>query len=207
MVVLVGYRRAPEHPFPAAVEDCYGASEWVYRHATEFGGDPARMAVVGVSSGGNLAAVVAQLARDRGTPPLVYQVLICPPTEHYGAGMPSYREYATGYWLTAEDMQWYWDHYLPANVDRNDPRAFPLRAPELSGLAPALVITAECDITRDEAEHYATRMREAGVPVVLHRFEGMIHGFVMAPFLDRSREALEEMRATLRTAFRSPPHE
>lgn len=202
LVVSVDYRLAPEHPFPAAPEDCYAATLWVAEHANAINADPARIAVGGDSSGGNLAAAVALMARDRGGPDLCYQVLIYGETDYYEPGTASYTTYAEGYDLTRASMIWFWDQYLADPSERFNPYAAPLRATNLSGLAPALVITAEYDPIRDEAEHYARRLQEAGVTVRLSRYSGMIHGFFrMFAVFERSHEALAEIATALRAAF------
>jgi acetyl esterase len=200
-VVSVDYRLAPEHKFPAAAEDAYAATAWVAAHAAEIGVDPARLAVGGDSAGGNLATVVALMARERGGPRLVYQILIYPITD-FNLETASYRENADGYFLTREAMAWYWGHYLANEADGQHPYASPLRASDLRGLPPALVITAEFDPLCDEGEAYAARLAAAGVPVTLTRYDGMIHGFLRRPVqLDRARGALVEAAAALERAF------
>ena len=199
IVVSVDYRLAPEHKFPAAADDCYAATKWVAENSEAIGGDPTRIAVGGGSAGGNLAAVVALMARDRGTPPLVYQVLQQPVT-NFAFNTQSYRENAEGYFLTKDAMVWFWDLYLRSDADGDNPYASPLRAKELRWLPPALVITAEFDPLRDEGEAYAARLREAGVPVICTRYNGMIHGFTVMPF-DQMRKARQEVAAGLRSAF------
>ena len=201
-VLSIDYRLAPEHKFPAAVDDCYAATAWAVARAAALGADPARVAVGGDSAGGTLSAVVAQLARDRKGPPLRFQLLVYPATDaRYDT--PSYRENATGYFLEQEDMRWFYDHYLRSDADRADPRASPLRAADLRGLPPALMITAEFDPLRDEGEAYADRLREAGVPVTLTRYGGMIHGFFgMWPLLDQGKQAVAEAATALRAALR-----
>jgi len=199
IVVSVEYRLAPEHKFPAAVDDCYAATRWVAENASGIGGDPARIAVGGDSAGGNLAAVVAHLARDGGGPSLVYQVLIYPATS-FVTDMPSRRENAEGYFLTEADMQWFSGHYLRSEADARDPRVSPLEARDFSGLPPALVITAEYDPLRDEGEAYAARLREAGVPAVYTCYEGMIHGF-LSMAMEKGRKARQEIVGALRSAF------
>jgi acetyl esterase len=200
-VASVDYRLAPESKYPAAVEDSYAGLAWVVDHAATLGIDPRRVAVGGDSAGGNLATVVALTARERGRPALVYQVLIYPVTDHR-FDTPSYRENATGYVLTAEAMRWFWRHYLAHDAQGAEPLASPLRAPDLGGLPPALVLTAECDPLRDEGEAYAMRLRNAGVPVTLTRYPGMFHGFFrMTRLLDKARAALDEVAGSLRKAF------
>jgi acetyl esterase len=177
IVVSVGYRLAPEHRFPAGPEDCYAGLEWAASEAGALGGDSGRLAVGGDSAGGNLAAAVALLARDRGGPAVSHQILIYPVTDcSFDTG--SYLAFARGYWLTRDDMRWMWESYLGDGLDAaNDPRASVLRAPDLSGLPPAVVVTAGCDVLRDEGVAYAERLRAAGVPVRLLPYAGQVHGF------------------------------
>jgi acetyl esterase len=175
IVVSVDYRLAPEHRFPAAVDDCVAALEWVIAHGDELGGDPSRIAVGGDSAGGNLAAVVSLDARDKGIA-LRHQLLVYPVTDAT-LSQPSVEENAKGYLLEKETMVWFVDHYLGAQGDPKDPRLSPLHADELAGVAPATVFTAEFDPLRDEGEAYAERLREADVPVELTRFDGMVHSF------------------------------
>lgn len=205
IVVSVAYRLAPEHKFPAAVDDAYAAARWVVDNAESFGGDPQRVAVGGDSAGGNLAAVVALMARDRGVFQPVFQVLIYPVTD-FNFNTPSYLQNAEGYLLTREDMRWFWGHYLAHAEDGDHPYASPLRAADLGRLPPALVITAEFDPLRDEGEAYAARLRQAGVPVTSHRYDGMIHGFFrhLARF-DKARAALGEVAGALRQVFAVQP--
>jgi acetyl esterase len=201
LVVAMEYRLAPEHKFPAAPEDCYAATCWVAANAAAIGGDPRRIAVGGDSAGGNLAAVVAQRARDRGGPALVYQLLVYPVT-NYGYDTASYRENADGYLLTRDAMVWFWNHYLRSAADGNNPLASPLRANDLRDLPPAMVLTAEFDPLRDEGEAYAMRLQEAGVPVTLKRYAGTIHGFFsLGAVLDQGKQAMADAAAALRTIF------
>jgi acetyl esterase len=205
IVISVDYRLAPEHPFPAAVDDAYHATLWVATNASSFGGDPTRIAVCGDSAGGNLAAVVAQIARDCGKPALQFQLLIYPAIDA-ACDTPSYTENSEGYFLTRDIMQWFWNHYVQRDADRNHPYASPLRASSLAGLPPASVITAEFDPLRDEGERYAELMHAAGVPVQLIRYDGMIHGFfTMSAMLDQGKIAIQQSAAALRTAFKLPP--
>jgi acetyl esterase len=201
IVVSVDYRLAPEHKYPAAADDCYAATVWAAAHATELGGDPHRVAIGGDSAGGNLAAVVAQMARDRGGPPLVFQLLIYPATDA-AFDTPSYRDNAEGYLLTTADMRWFWNHYLRSDADAATVYASPLRAASLAGLPPALVLTAEFDPLRDEGERYAARLEEAHVPTRLIRYDGMIHGFFgMTGMLQQARTAVSDAAAALTRAF------
>ncbi|HUI27793.1 MAG TPA: alpha/beta hydrolase [Candidatus Kryptonia bacterium] len=201
IVVSVDYRLAPEHKFPAAAEDAYAAAKWAAANAAAIGADPARIAIGGDSAGGNLTAAVALMARDRGTPSFVHQLLVYPVTDA-GCDTVSYRENADGYLLTKAAMHWFWGHYLRNEADGDNAYASPLRAPHLRGLPPALVITAEFDPLRDEGEAYAARLRDAGVPVTVTRYDGMIHGFFgMAAVLDQGKRAVEQAATALRTAF------
>jgi acetyl esterase len=202
IVVSVGYRLAPEHKFPAAPEDCYAAIEWVAAHAHEIKGDPKRIAVGGDSAGGNLTAAVTLMARDRHGPKLCFQVIIYGETDYYKPGTASYTTYADGYGLTRDDMIWFWEQYLAHREDATHPYAAPLRATDLSKLPPALIITAEYDPVRDEAEHYAQRLQKSGVQVQLSRYNGMIHSFFrMFAVFDQSKLALKEVTTALATAF------
>jgi len=177
-VVAVDYRLAPEHRFPAAVEDAVGATRWVRRSAAQLGLDPERVAVAGDSAGGNLAAVTALQLRDDGDPPLAAQVLVYPATD-LAMDRPSYTAFAEGYLLTRADMLWHRGLYLRDERDIGDWRASPLRAARFAGLAPAYVIVAGFDPLRDEGREYAQALETAGVPSSVECFEGMIHGFLM----------------------------
>jgi acetyl esterase len=201
VVVSVDYRLAPEHAGPAAAEDCYAATRWVADNAAALGGDPLRLAVAGDSAGGNLAAVVPLIARDRGGPPIAFQLLIYPVTD-LTMSQPSMEENAEGYMLTAAGLRWFYDHYLGGAGDPKDAVLSPLFASDLSGLPPALVLTAEFDPLRDEGEAYAARLIAAGVPVAVKRYDGLIHGFfAMGLVLDAARAAVAETAAQLKTAL------
>ena len=201
LTVSVDYRLAPEHKYPAAAEDAYAATQWVAAHAAAIGGDPTRTTIGGDSAGGNLAAVVALMARDRGGPPIALQALVYPVTD-FNFESPSYRENGEGYLLTRESMIWFWDHYLVDRAQGREPYASPLRATALEGLPPALVITAEYDPLRDEGEAYGARLAAAGVPTTTTRYDGMIHGFFTAVgTMDASATAIDEVAAALRRAF------
>jgi acetyl esterase len=190
VVVSVGYRLAPEAPFPAAVEDAIAATRWVAEHVAELGGDD-RVAVAGDSAGGNLAAVVAQTFRDAGGPPLAAQFLIYPATDVAGE-YPSRTENGTGYFLETATMEWFFDQYAGTETDI-DARLSPLHAENLAGLPPAVVVTAEYDPLRDEGEAYARALADAGVRVEHRRFDGMIHGFFeMGPASAGARAAIAE---------------
>ena len=201
LVVSVDYRLAPEHTFPAAPEDCYAATRWLAEHAGSLGGDKGRIAVGGDSAGGNLAAVVALMARDRGGPKLAFQLLVYPATDT-DFETRSYRENSEGYFLTRADMVWFWNHYAPRDEDRRNPYAAPLRAASLRGLPPALVITAEFDPLCDDGNAYAARLREDGVPVRLSQQDGLIHGFFqMGAVIDRGRASVDEASRAVKDAF------
>jgi acetyl esterase len=200
VVIAVGYRLAPEHKFPAAAEDCLAAVRWVAEHAAELSLDRDRIAVGGDSAGGNLAAVVALLARQDG-PPLCAQLLVYPNTLH-GADTPSMRENDDPVLFNRRSVQWYWQHYLSSPADGRDSRASPLLAADHSGLPPALVITAEYDPLRDEGELYAEQLRSAGVEVRSSRYDGMMHGFfTMSGVLDDGRRAVAEAADFLSAQF------
>ena len=200
-VVSVDYRLAPEHPFPAAPEDCYAALRFVAERAGEIGVDASRIAVGGDSAGGNLSAVIAQLARDRRGPRLAFQLLVYPVTD-CRFDTASYRANAEGYFLTTAMMKWFWKKYLADPADAENPYASPLRAVDLSGLPPGLCITAEMDPLRDEGEAYAARLRDAGVPVTTTRYDGMFHGFFgMGALLAQGKSALAEAATALRKAL------
>lgn len=201
IVVSVGYRLAPEHKHPAAVDDAVGALRWIAANAGDLHGDAARLAVAGDSAGGNLAAVSALVARDDGFPSLTQQVLICPWVDVSSFDTPSYRWFGDGLWLSTASMAWYRDHYLQHRDSAKTYRASPLLAEDLSRLPPALVITAEFDVLRDEGEAYAQRLRAAGVAVRCTRYDGMLHDFVTLPgIFPRARVAIDEICASLRAA-------
>jgi acetyl esterase len=198
VVISVDYRLAPEHKFPAAVIDCYAAIKWVAGNAEPLGIDPRRIAVGGDSAGGNLAAVVSQQSRDEAGPHIALQVLVYPVTDLSSLETPSYREFAEGYGLTAPEMEWFREQYLARPEDARCIHASPLLAPDLRGLPPALVITAECDPLRDEGEAYAKRLEEAGVPVRYTCYAGMIHPFFsLSGGVSQAREAIAEVAAAV----------
>jgi acetyl esterase len=199
VVVAVDYRLSPEYKFPAAVEDCYTATEWVAANAASLAVDPRRIAVGGDSAGGNLSAVMCLKSRDEGGPALALQVLVYPVTNLASFDTPSYREFAEGYYLTRAEMEWFRGHYLARTEDAQSPYASPLLAPDLRGLPPALVITAECDTLRDEGEAYAKRLAEAGVEVACTRYGGMIHPFFsLGGAFSQGRRAIEQVAAAVR---------
>lgn len=203
IVVAADYRLAPEHKFPAAVEDCEAALKWVALHAVEFGGDPRCLAVGGDSAGANLATVVAILARDAAHPKLVFQLLVYPCTAPEPE-TPSHRKFAEGYVLSRNSITWFFGHYLRSGKDANDFRYAPLVLDDLSGLPTALIIVAGYDPLRDEGVDYARRLIEAGNKVRLANYEGMIHGFyLMGGAVDGAKKAIDESAGALREAFSS----
>ena len=204
VVVSVEYRKAPEHPFPAAVEDSYAATRWVVDNVSTLKGAPERVAVGGDSAGGNLAAVVSLLARDRDGPDLGYQLLVYP-TVSAASDWPSHEENAEGYFLTLETMLWFRAHYFDSDIHHANPYANPLLATDLSGLPPATVVTAGFDPLRDEGIAYAETLEAAGVAVEHHHYADMIHGFfsmhVPPAELSRAEEAVEVVSDDLATAL------
>ena len=201
VVVSVDYRLAPEAKFPGPAEDCYAATQWVAEHAAEIGVMGNNLAVGGDSSGGNLAAAVCLMVKDRGGPPVGMQLLVYPVTDR-NFQTDSYVENAEGYNLTRDTMIWYWDQYLANDADGGNAYAAPLRAQDLGGLPSAVVITAEYDPLRDEGEAYANRLEAAGVPTTLTRYPGMIHGFFgMSAVVDKGKDAIAQASAALTAAF------
>jgi acetyl esterase len=189
-LIAVDYRLAPEHPFPAAIEDCWAVTEWVAERYE-------RVAVAGDSAGGQLAASVALRARDAGLT-IALQALIYPVTDH-AFETESYKEFTDPASLDERQMRWFWDHYLSGDAAGPAQDHSPLRALDVAGVAPALVITAGADPLRDEAEAYARRLLAAGVAVELHRYEGMIHGFArMSSVIDQAGEAITEVADAVR---------
>ncbi len=205
VVASVDYRLAPEHKFPAGIDDCLHATHWAVAHAAALGANPTRIAVAGDSAGGNMAAVTALRLRDEGSPALCGQLLMYPVTDYHTPGTPSYAENAEGYGLTRDTMKWFWAHYLNDPSEAAHPHASPLRAKNLAGLPPALVITAEYDPLRDEGELYAQKLRAAGVRTALSRYDGVNHGFMFwVGVVDKAAVAMKEACAWLRGAFAGP---
>ena len=204
-VLAIDYRLAPEHPFPAAVDDARAALAWAYANAADLGADPHRIGVAGDSAGGNLAAVVAQLAAHDGGPAPVLQVLIYPVTD-FSERRPSRQLFSEGFLLTDAEMDWFEANYLGAGSShQSDPRASPLLAADLAGLAPALVVTAAFDPLRDEGEAYARALGNAGTPATLRRIPGFVHGFISAAGVSRSsRDVLVEIAGATRAMFAAP---
>jgi len=199
VVVAVDYRVAPEHRCPAAAEDAYAAARWVATNASFLGLDASRLAVGGESAGGNLAAVACLMARDRGGPAISQQWLAYPVTDH-SFDTPSYREHASGVGLERATMQWFWRHYLGPDQDGSSPYASPLRAESLAGLPPAIVVTSEYDVLRDEGNAYADRLHQASVPVELRCIPGVNHAFLGMP-VDAAGRAFQEIGGLLKRGF------
>jgi len=204
VVIAVGYRLAPEHPYPAAVTDAYVATAWIAAHGAEFGVDGGRLVVAGDSAGANLATVACMVARDNlDDVEVALQVLIYPVTDLDHQETPSHKENGEGYLLTKGMIDWFKGHYLTGCEDRADePYCSPIHMGDLGGLPPAIIVTAEYDPLRDEGEAYGARLEEAGIAVDVRRQEGMIHGFFwMGAAIDRGRELLDELGADLRKAL------
>ncbi|HLG98298.1 MAG TPA: alpha/beta hydrolase [Bryobacteraceae bacterium] len=203
VVVSVDYRLAPEHKFPAAVYDCYAATQWVVANAERLGIDPTRVCVGGDSAGGNLAAVIALKSRDESGPAIALQAMVYPVTDISSFDTGSYREFSEGHQLSKPMMEWFVDRYLARPEDARNPYASPLLAPDLRGLPPALVITAECDPLRDEGEAYAKRLQDAWVAVAMKRYAGMIHPFFsLAGVLPQAAQAYQQVADAVRDAGR-----
>ena len=193
VVVSVDYRLSPDHRFPAGVEDAFAATVWVSQNAAELGIDPSRIVVGGDSAGGNLAAAVCLMARERGSASIAAQVLVYPITND-DLDTDSYLEFAEGYMLTRRSMAWFWEQYLETPEQSADVRCSPAKANDLSGLPPAFVLTAEYDVLRDEGETYAQALNDAGVCVTRKRYDGMIHGFLRRTDLyDDARDAVQQI--------------
>ena len=201
VVVSVDYRLAPEHKFPAAVVDSYAATVWVAANSERLGVDPMRISVGGDSAGGNLGAVVSLKSRDEHGPRIALQAMVYPVTDLSSFDTPSYLEFAAGYQLTKSEMEWFRDHYLRNMDDARHPHASPLLAGDLSGLPPALIITAECDPLRDEGEAYGKRLAEAGAPVTCTRYAGMIHPFFsLSGAIPQAFDAIQQVADAVRSA-------
>jgi acetyl esterase len=203
IVVSVDYRLAPEHRFPAAVNDCLSAVHWVHQQATTFGADPGRIAVGGDSAGGNLATVVALQVRDQGGPKLAAQLLIYPVTRLNCPPEGSMLRNGQGYFLTTDAMAWFEQQYLGKAGDADDPQASPLLARDVSRLPPAFVLTAEFDPLHDQGEAYARRLSDAGVPCTYTRYDGAIHGFFGMP-VGIGQQAVGEAGEWLKRALAKP---
>ena len=200
VVVSVDYRLAPEHPYPVPLDEAYAALEWVAANASDLGGDANRLIVAGDSAGGNLATAVCLVARDRGDPPITFQLLVYPATD-LTMSHPSIVENGEGYLLSQADMRYFTGHYLSGGADPRDPLVSPFFADDLGGLPPALVMTAEFDPLRDEGEAYAERLRDAGVPVEVRRYDGLIHGFFsMRELVPAAKPSLDHAVDAIRAA-------
>ena len=204
-VVFVDYARSPEAHYPIAIEQAYTATQWVVSNGASLGVDPARLALFGDSVGGNMVAAVTLLAKERGGPPIRFQVL-CYPVTDAAFDTASYQQFAEGPWLTRKAMEWFWDSYAPDRAVRDEPTAAPLRASleQLQGLPPALVITDENDVLRDEGEAYAHKLLAAGVPVTATRYLGTIHDFMLLNPIGQSlptRAAIAQATAALHAAL------
>jgi acetyl esterase len=201
LVVSVDYRLAPENPFPAGLEDCYAVLSWVADQTERIGVPPNRLAVGGDSAGGNLAAAVTLLARDRGGPKIDFQALIYPALCHQ-LDTRSRRLYRTGYWLTTDTLQWFSRLYVKDTADLNNPYVSPFLAQSLDDLPPAFILTAEYDILRDEAEVYGDRLLAAGIATQIVRYQGMVHGFIgCAGIISRAWDAMSAVGEAIKNAF------
>lgn len=201
IVIAVDYRLSPEHKFPAAVDDSWAALQWVAEHAPELGGDPDRLAVAGDSVGGGLATIMAIMARDHGAPALRLQVMVYPDVNWLFEG-ESWETMGQGYFVTVDIAKWLRSNYFTSEDEWADWRASPLQCPDLSRLAPALMLYPEYNLARSDMEAYAKRLQEAGVPITVSMYEGMIMGWwCMSSFIDAGREAVDEVGTALRKAF------
>ncbi len=207
-VLFVEYARAPEAPFPVPLEQCYRALQWVHTTARSLDLDPERISVAGDSAGGNLAAAVALLAKRRSGPHIRLQALLYPVTD-CDFNTASYRDFESGLNLDLAGMRWFWDHYLPDPALRMDPLVSPLRAslPELASMPAALVITAECDVLRDEGEGFARKLAQADVPATAVRFGGVLHGFMVIDELAGSPQAVAAMDLLAESLAHAAAHE
>ena len=208
-VVFVEYRRSPEERFPVPLEECYAATKWVAEHGAEVNVDGSRITVAGDSAGGNMATVVCHLAKERGGPRILGQALLYPATANPAYNSQSCRDFGQGYYLTEESMNWFWRQYVPDAATDTDPAAAPIFASpdQLKHLPPALIITAECDVLRDEGEAYARKLSLAGVPATCTRYLGAIHGFMGANALAETpaaKAATAQMNAFLKDALHTP---
>jgi len=203
VIVSVDYRLAPEHKFPAAVNDAFAAVKYVAEHAAEFAIDPARIAVGGDSAGANLATVACMIAHERGGPAVAFQLLVYPIVD-YLDDRGSVQEFGEGHFLTRSMIRYFWNHYLARPDDGLHPHASPMQASSLEGMPPALIMTAECDPLRDQGEAYAERLSDAGASVALMRYEGAIHVFFnLAGVIDAGKDAIADAGAALRAALMS----
>lgn len=200
LIASINYPKAPEHPFPHALHAAKEAFLWLTSHYKEINGD-GRIAVAGENAGGNLAAVLTHLMRGRSPLPISFQALVYPQTDLTFSSL-SHQEYGSGYLLERDSLEWYKKQYVPQNTGPEHPQLSPLFAEDFSSLPPALIITAEYDPMRDEGETYAQKLQSAGVPTILKRYSGMVHGFFqMGGLIDEARLAIEEVGTTLKTHF------
>jgi acetyl esterase len=203
-IVAVDYRRAPEHKFPAAVDDAFATLRWVAEHGAEIGVDGTRVAVAGDSVGGGLATIVSILARDAGGPAIRCQVMVYPDVD-WAFDSPAWEEFGHGYFVTIEVARWLREQYFSSRDEWDDWRASPLRCPDLSGLPPALLVYPEYNPARSDMEAYGARLQDAGVPITISRYDGMIMGFwCMGSFIDAAHDAIAEVSTTLREALAAP---
>lgn len=203
VVVSVNYQKAPEHKFPTPFNDCYATLEWVSTNAKILGINPGAIGVAGDSAGGNLASAVALKARNDKGPKVSFQILIYPVTD-YKFDYPSMIENSPNYLLTSDMMRWYWNQYVNSAKDFENPYVLPMNSPDLSGLPPTIIITAEYDPLRDEGEELAKRLKSAGNKVVLHRYAGVIHGFMlMQGFSTDARDASKKIGEELKKILKN----
>jgi acetyl esterase len=202
-VASVDYRLAPEHRYPTAVNDCTVAFAWIAGNRAQLGADGLPLVIAGDSAGGNLAAVVSRRIRDTSGPQAAMQVLVYPVTDS-DLDAPCYTDADNQQFLDRDSMVWFWDHYVPDAARRAEPDASPLRVADLSGLPPALVITAECDPLRDEGEAYAARLADAGVPTTLIRHDGQMHGFFSVLVIPGHEVAVEQIATALNDVVGTP---
>lgn len=201
LVVSVDYRLAPEYKFPVGIEDCYAATKWAAENIANYNGEPNRIATCGDSAGGNLAAVIPLMAKDRGGPNISYQIILYGVTD-FSFSTNSYLENGKGCYLETTAMRWFADQYLNNDEEKSHPYASPILAEDLTGLPPALIFTCEYDVLRDEGEAYAARLKEAGVPAEVVRYDGQIHGFFWMPVLmSDAQDAMKRITNALKKQF------
>jgi acetyl esterase len=202
-VMSVDYRMGPEHKFPAAADDAYYSLDYIYNNASKFGIDKDKIAIGGDSAGGQITAVLAQMMRDRNGTKAVAQILIYPVTDYYKPGTKSYEEYAKGYALDKAHMIWFWDQYLIEGEDVDNPYISPNRAKHFKDLPKTLLITAEYDPLRDEAEEYARKLSEAGNDIIFKRVDGVMHGYLLHhDLLDKAKESIDDISGYLKSVFK-----